>query len=82
MLSCTFVPSDLMDLAAGCTFYITLLYAFINLATIFQQHQLCFFNLYLIYWENIPLLNLTGRDYDDRHKDMKTTKLRKRDFEN
>lgn len=47
MLSCTFVPSDLMDLAAGCTFYITLLYAFINLATIFQQHQLCFFNLYI-----------------------------------
>lgn len=31
---------------------------------------------------NIPVFSLTGRNYDDKHKDMKTTKSIKKDFEN
>lgn len=58
--------------------FITKLDPFINLATISQQFQLCFFNLYLIYGGNIPVFSLTGRNYDDKHKDMKTNKLIKR----
>lgn len=74
-----FLPTDLMDLAAsGSIIFITKLDPFINLATISQQFQLCFFNLYLIYGGNIPVFSLTGRNYDDKHKDMKTNKLIKK----
>lgn len=31
---------------------------------------------------NIPVFSLTGRNDDDKHKDMKTTKSIKKDFEN
>lgn len=73
-----FLPTGLMDLAAGSIIFITKLDPFINLATISQQYQFCFFNLYLIYGGNIPVFCLTGRNYDDKHKDMKTNKLIKR----
>lgn len=49
-----FLPSDLMDLAAGSIIFITKLDPFINLATISQQYQLCLFNLYLSYGGKYP----------------------------
>lgn len=61
-----FLPTGLMDLAAGSIIFITKLDPFINLATISQPSS--FVSLICIWYMggNIPVFSPTERNYDDR----------------